>query len=51
MDKVEYDTGHIFFRAGCFCKIEEIEQIINGIKYKAIKIADKVYILNKENRI
>ena len=51
MDKVEYDTGHIFFRAGSFGKVEEIEQIINGIKYKAIKIADKVYILNKENRI
>ena len=51
MDKVEYDKEHIFFRAGSFGKVEEIEQIIEGIKYKAIKIADKAYISNKENRI
>ena len=51
IDRVEYDKEHIFFRAGSFGKVEEIEQIIEGIKYKAIKIADKVYISNKENRI
>ena len=51
IDKVQYDTEHIFLRANADGKPEEIKQIINGITYKAIKVSDKIYIPNIENKI
>ena len=51
IEKVEEDNEHIFLRANTDGKPEETTQTINGITYKAIKVADKIYIPNIENRI
>lgn len=45
------DNEHIILRANTDDKPEYITQTINGITYKAIKVADKIYIPNIENRI
>ena len=46
--KANVDNEHILLRANA-CGIPEIiNQIIDGITYKAIKVADKIYIPNKE---
>lgn len=42
----EEDNNHIFLRATADGKPEYIDQIINGVKYKAIKVADRLYIAN-----
>ena len=44
--KVEYDSNHIFLRANSKGKPEYREETINNISYKAIKVADKIYIPN-----
>ena len=38
------DNEHIILRANADDKPEYLTQIINGITYKAIKVADKMYI-------
>ncbi len=45
--KVKYDNNHIFLRANSKGKPEYKEETINNIAYKAIKVADKIYIPNK----
>ena len=42
--RVEEDKTHIIARATAKGKPENIIQEINGIKYKAIKVANKIYI-------
>lgn len=44
----EEDNEHFILRATTSGKPEYIEQNINGTNYKAIKVADKIYIPNKE---
>ncbi len=44
----EQDAENIFLRAISQGNPEQIEQTIDGITYKAIKVADKIYIPNKE---
>lgn len=51
IDKVQEDNEHIFLRANADGKPEETTQVVNGITYKAVKVADKIYIPNVENRI
>ena len=51
LSKTKQDKSHIFLRATADNMPEYIEQNLNGITYKAIKVADKIYIPNKENRI
>ena len=41
------DNEHIILRANADDKPEYVEQTINGITYKAIKVANKMYIPNK----
>ena len=45
--QAEEDREHIILRATADGKPEYIEQIVNGITYKAVKVADKIYIPNK----
>ena len=45
------DKEHIILRANADGKPEYINQTIDGITYKAIKVGDKIYIPNKEERI
>ena len=45
--KAEEDKEHIILRANAPGKPEYISQTINGKTYKAIKVADKIYVPNK----
>ena len=51
INQVEEDKEHIFLRATAEGKPEYIDQNVNGTIYKAIKIADKIYIPNMEEII
>ncbi len=44
--KPQIDNENLILRATADCKPEYIEQTINGTTYKAIKVADKIYIPN-----
>ena len=44
-------TQHLILRATAEGKPEYIKQTIDGVKYKTIKIADKIYIPDKEQNI
>ena len=46
IEPVEEDKEHIFLRATADGKPEYVEQTINGITHKAIKVADRLYIAN-----
>ena len=46
ISQAEEDREHIILRATADGKPEYIEQIVNGITYKAVKIGDKIYIPN-----
>ena len=41
------DKEHIILRANADDKPEYLTQTINGVTYKAIKVADKIYILDR----
>ena len=45
--KAEKDSEHIILRAISPGKPEYVEQQINGTTYKAVKVADKIYIPSK----
>ena len=51
IDKVEHNKEKLILRANADGKPEEITKTINGTTYKAMKVADKIYIPNTENRI
>ncbi len=44
IEKVAQDNEHIILRATADGTPEYIEKNVNGITYKAIKVADKIYI-------
>ena len=46
--KANLDNEHILLRANACGKPEIVHQVIDGVTYKAIKVADKIYIPNKE---
>ena len=47
IDQVEEDKEHIILRANADGKPEYVNHTIDGITYRAIKVADKLYIVNK----
>jgi len=48
IEKAEPDKDHLILRATADGKPEYITQTVNGVNYKAIKVADKIYIPNIE---
>ena len=48
---LQEDKEHFILRATADGRPEYIEQNVNGITYKAIKVSDKMYIPNKEQII
>ena len=48
---VEEDTEHIILRANVDGKPEYINQTIDGITYKAVKVGTKIYIPDKTQSI
>ena len=49
IEKVENDKEHIFLRATADGKPEYINQNIDGVTYKAIKVANKIYVPDINN--
>ncbi|MBR6778751.1 MAG: hypothetical protein IKM43_01175 [Clostridia bacterium] len=49
--KAEFDKEHIFARATADGRPQNINQTTDGITYKAIKVADKIYIPDVTQRI
>lgn len=47
IDQVKEDKEHILLRANADGKPEYVNHTISGITYRAIKVADKLYIINK----
>ena len=47
INKVKEDKQHMILRANADDKPEYVNHTINGITYRAIKVADKLYIINK----
>ena len=50
IEKPYIDNGCLILRATADGKPEYVEQTINGITHKAVKVADKIYIPNKEEK-
>ena len=46
INRLEQDNEHIIARATAKGKPENVIHEVNGIKYKAIKVANKIYIPN-----
>jgi len=51
IEKIENDKEHIFLRATADGKPEYINQNIDGVTYKAIKVANKIYVPDTTNTI
>ena len=47
IDKVQYDTEHIFLRANADGEPQFVNHTIDGITYPAVKVADKLYIIKE----
>ncbi len=45
IESAEEDNNHIFLRATSDGKPEYIDQTINGVIHKAIKVGNKIYVL------
>lgn len=46
IEPIKEDNQHIILRATAEGKPEYVDQTINGVTYKAVKVADKVYVIN-----
>ena len=44
IDRIDENAEKIFLRANADGKPEYVTQTINGVTYKAVKVADKIYI-------
>lgn len=51
LEPAPQDNEYIILRANADDKPEYLTYELNGINYKAIKVADKIYIPDIENRI
>lgn len=51
IEKAEPDKDHLILRATADGKPEYITQAIYGVNYKAIKVADKIYIPDNEQTL
>jgi len=47
----EVEKDRIILRADIKGKHENVTQTVNGVRYQAIKVGDKVYIPDKEKRV
>ena len=51
IEKAKEDKEHIILRANADGKPEYISKEIDGVNYKAVKVADKIYIPDREQTI
>ena len=50
IEKPKIDNENLIMRATADGKPEYVEQTINGTTYQSVKVADKIYIPNKEEK-
>lgn len=48
---IEHNAENIMLRANTIGQPEYVTLIVDGTKYKAVKVADKIYIPNVANTI
>lgn len=46
IEPIKEDTNHIILRATGESKPEYIDQIIDGVTYKAVKVGEKIYMVS-----
>lgn len=46
IESIQEDKNHIILRATAEGKPEYVDQLIDGVTYKAVKVGEKVYINN-----
>ena len=51
INRIDENTEKIFLRANAIGKPEYITQTVNGIIYKAVKVADKIYIADRTQAV
>lgn len=51
IDRIDENAEKILIRANADGKPEYITQMINGITYKAVKVADKIYIPDRTHTV
>ena len=51
IDRIDECANKIFLRANADGKPEYVPQTINGITYKAVKVADKIYIPDRTQTV
>ena len=51
IDRIDEDGEKMFLRANAKGKPEYTTQSINGITYKAVKVADKIYIPDRAQTV
>ena len=51
IDRIEEDTEKIYLRANAKGKPEYVTENVNGVAYKAVKVADKIYIPDKTQTV
>jgi hypothetical protein len=51
IDRIEENSEKIFLRANADGKPEYVTQTVNGVTYKAVKVADKVYIPDRTQTV
>lgn len=51
IDRIDECSDKLFLRANAKGKPEYVTQTINGVTYKAVKVADKIYIPDKTQSV
>ena len=51
IDRIDENSEKIFLRANADGEPEYVTQTINGITYKAVKVADKIYIPDRTQTV
>ncbi len=51
IDRIDENSEKVFLRANAIGKPEYITQTVNGIIYKAVKVADKIYIADRTQAV
>ena len=51
IDRIDENSEKMFLRANADGKPEYITQTIDGVTYKAVKVADKIYIPDKTQTV
>lgn len=51
IDRIDENAENMFLRANADGKPQYVTQTINGVTYKAVKVADKIYIPDRTQTV